>query len=193
MGSDERSVVILAGPNGAGKSTVASVLLPRLQLLEFVNADTIARGLSEFNPESVALAAGRIMLDRLDRLESERMSFAFETTLASRTFAPRLRRLRAEGYRVELIFCWLPSPEMCVERVASRVRSGGHSIPHETIHRRYHAGLKNFFQLYRPLADVWQFYETAGPRRPIAEFEAKLVVHDGALWSTLEAKYGSDI
>ncbi len=96
----ERYVAILAGPNGAGKSTCAAALLPRVNLLEFVNADTIARGLSEFNPESAALAAGRIMLGRLDHLEGEGMSFAFETTLASRSFAPRLRKLREEGYLV---------------------------------------------------------------------------------------------
>jgi predicted ABC-type ATPase len=187
----ERTVIILAGPNGAGKSTAASTLLPRLQLLEFVNADTIARGLSEFNPESAAHAAARIMLQRIDRLTSEGRNLAFETTLASRTFAPRLRQLRAGGYRVELIFCWLPSPEMCVERVAFRVRSGGHSVPEDTVHRRYHAGLRNFFRLYGPLVDAWRFYETAGPRRLIAEFETELIVYDGALWNKLKESYGT--
>lgn len=190
---DQPFVVILAGPNGAGKTTAASALLPDLHLLEFVNADTIARGLSEFNPESVALAAGRIMLERLDRLASDRKSFAFETTLASRTFAPWLRKLRQGGYRVELIFCWLPSPDMSVQRVAHRVRSGGHFVPSETIHRRYHAGLRNFLQLYRPLADVWRIYDTASELRPIASRETKLVVHDPALWNRLEKEYGSDI
>lgn len=186
----ERYVAILAGPNGAGKSTCAAALLPRVNLLEFVNADTIARGLSEFNPESAALAAGRIMLERLDHLEGEGMSFAFETTLASRSFAPRLRKLREEGYLVELIFCWLPSPEMCVERVAHRVRSGGHSIPTETIHRRYHAGLRNFFNLYQPLADLWRLYDTTGSHRLIAGFQSTMVVADAALWNKLEAEYG---
>jgi predicted ABC-type ATPase len=188
---DERYVVILAGPNGAGKSTAASALMPGLGLLDFVNADTIARGLSEFNPESVALAAGRVMLERLDHLAAERKSFAFETTLASRTYAPRLRKLKADGYRVELIFCWLPSPEMSVERVAHRVRSGGHFIPSETVHRRYHAGLRNFFELYRPLVDAWELYETVAARRLIAEDKGELVVHDSAIWHKLEAEYGS--
>lgn len=183
--------MIIAGPNGAGKTTAASVILPKFDLLEFVNADTIARGLSAFSPESVAMAAGRIMLDRLKDLATLGHSFAFETTLASRTFAPWLRGLREEGYQVELVFCWLPSPEMSIQRVAHRVRSGGHFVPDEDVRRRYQAGLRNFFQLYRPIAQTWRLYDTTGEPRLIAQCNQGLVIADPTLWSKLEAEYGA--
>ena len=132
------SVVILAGPNGAGKSTAAPALLEgTLAVNEFVNADVMARDLSADDPDSAAIAAGRVMLTRLSELAGGRGSFAFETTLASRTFAPWLRDLRASGYDVQLVFLWLPSADFAIERVADRVRSGGHNVPEETIRRRY--------------------------------------------------------
>jgi len=117
------SVVILAGPNGAGKSTAAPELLQEeLAVSEFVNADVIARGLSAFDPDRAAMAAGRVMLARLNELARQRESFAFETTLASRSFAPWLRDLRASGYAVHLLFLWLSSPELAVARRPSRSR-----------------------------------------------------------------------
>jgi predicted ABC-type ATPase len=119
------SVVILAGPNGAGKSTAAPALLQgALAVNEFVNADVIARGLSAFDPDAAALAAGRVMLTRLRELAAQRTSFAFETTLASRTFAPWLRDLAASGYDVHLFFLWLSSADLAIARVADRVRNG---------------------------------------------------------------------
>jgi predicted ABC-type ATPase len=165
------SVIVLAGPNGAGKSTTAPALLRgALHVPNFVNADVIARGLSAFDPDRAALPAGRIMLTRLRLLGRARQSFAFETTLASRSFAPWLRALRQSGYRVHLIFLWLPSADFAVRRVAQRVRAGGHSVPRETIRRRYRAGLRNFFGLYRPLAATWRMYDNSqvGPPRLIA-------------------------
>jgi predicted ABC-type ATPase len=157
------AVVILAGPNGAGKTTGAAALLPvDLRIRQFVNADTIAAGLAAFAPETAAVAAGRVMLRRLDDLARERQSFAFETTLASRSFAPFLRGLRAEGYRIHLIYLWLRSPELAVRRVAERVIHGGHSVPESTIRRRYRRGLANFLHLYRPLADTWVLCDNSG-------------------------------
>jgi predicted ABC-type ATPase len=149
-------VVVIGGPNGAGKTTAAASLLPRgLQIRDFVNADAIASGLSAFAPERVAIQAGRIMLGRLAELARKRESFAFETTLASRSFAPFLRRLQGDGYRVHVIYIWLRRPELAVRRVAERVRRGGHDIPEEVIRRRYRSGLENFIRLFRPLADEW--------------------------------------
>jgi predicted ABC-type ATPase len=145
------NLVVLAGPNGAGKSTTAEQLLVgALQVMEFVNADTIARGLSAFKPETAAVEAGRIMLNRLRYLATQRADFAFETTLSSRSFAPWVADLRAKGYAFHLFFPWLPTPDAAIARVAQRVRAGGHDVPTETVRRRYHRRLSNFFRLYRP-------------------------------------------
>ena len=177
-------VVVLGGPNGAGKSTCAPNLLRGpLGVAEFVNADVIARGLSAFAPQRVSWAAGRIMMSRLRELAATRASFAFESTLASRTFAPWLKQLVAAGYEFRLVFLWLPSAEMAVARVAERVRLGGHDVPEETIHRRYRAGLTNFFSLYQPLASEWKVIDNssqlaeavvaagAGPRAKVKNVE----------------------
>jgi predicted ABC-type ATPase len=156
------SLVVIAGPNGAGKSTLAPVLLKdTLSVTEFVNADVIARGLSEFAPEKVAMAAGRSMLDRLRTLSKRRVSFAFETTLASRTFAPRIRRMMAVGYEFHLVFLWLPNPIFALRRVADRVRMGGHGIPPNVVRRRYRAGLRNLFDLYMPMTTAWHLYDNS--------------------------------
>ena len=183
--------VILAGPNGAGKTTAAATLLPQLRLLEFVNAGTIARGLSAFNPESAAISAGRIMLTRLRELAAAKRDFAFETTLASKTFAPWLKTLRQDGYYVELIFCSLPSPDLSISRVAGRVRGGGHHVPADTIRRRYEAGLRNFFGLYIPIVNRWRIYDSSADLRPIAEGPSPVLIHDPQTWSRIEAEYGT--
>ena len=166
--SDHPHIVVLAGPNGAGKSTVAPNLLRgTLGVTEFVNADTIASGLSAFSPESVALQAGRMTLARLHQLAADRATFAFETTLASRTFAPWLRTLMQADYTFDLMFLWLPSPDMAIARVQERVRMGGHYVPDEVIRRRYNRGLRNFFDLYRPLATRWQVFDSSSRRRAV--------------------------
>jgi len=156
------SVVVLAGPNGAGKSTAAPALLRgRLAVGHFVNADEIARGLSAFEPESVAVPAGRIMLTRLKELARDRRNFAFETTLATRSFAPWIRSLSEAGYEFHLVFLWLPSADLAVARVADRVVQGGHHVPEEVIRRRHAAGMRNFQDLYRPLSTSWQVYDNS--------------------------------
>jgi len=165
--SSQPRVVILAGPNGAGKSTASQLVIrDELAIRDFVNADTIARGLSAFDVESVALESGRIMLDRLKKLATARKDFAFETTLASRTFAPWIRELKETGYRFTLIYLWLKSSDESVRRVSQRVSLGGHDIPTDTIHRRYAAGLSNFFRLYMPLADEWRLYDNSAGGAP---------------------------
>lgn len=162
MTDPQPNVVVLAGPNGSGKSTMAAALLQgALAVNEFVNADTIAQGLSAFAPTAAALAAGQIMLRRIRELARERTNFAFESTLAGRSLAPWLADLIDSGYRFHLLFLWLPSAELAVARVAHRVRMGGHDVPEETIRRRYHAGLRNFFGLYQPLAETWRMYDNS--------------------------------
>jgi len=165
------TLIILAGPNGADKTTAAPfVLRDFLGIDEFVNADDIARGLSGFAPEREAFAAGRAMLSRLRELAAARASFAFETTLSTRSYAAWIPRLRAAGFRISLVFLYLPSPEVAVERVAGRVSEGGHDVPESLIRRRYRRGLVNLVQLYIPLADSWTIYDNSGPSpNPIAK------------------------
>jgi predicted ABC-type ATPase len=162
MSSCAPNVVLIAGPNGSGKSTAAPALLrDYLGITEFVNADVIAQGLSGFGSENVAMKAGRIMLDRMKELAAAEADFAFETTLASRTFAPWMEELRQAGYCAHLLFLWLPSAEMAVARVRSRVQRGGHDVPEDVVRRRYGAGLRNFFSLYRPLVNAWRMYDNS--------------------------------
>ena len=168
MATISPGVVVLGGPNGAGKSTAAPRLLRgSLRVEEFVNADTLAQGLSAFRPQDVALEAGRITLARLDSLESQRKSFAFESTLASHALVRRLRRLKERGYSVHIVYLWLPTVDLALARVAERVRTGGHDVPADTVRRRFDRGRRNFFTLYRPLADTWRLYDASaitGPR-----------------------------
>lgn len=185
-------VVVVAGPNGAGKSTTAPELLSRaLRVQEFVNADAIAQGLSGLHPERAALAAGRVMLDRVRTLARLRADFAFETTLASRSFAPWLDELRASGYRAHLAFLSLPGVELALKRVAERVRLGGHDIPPDVVRRRFRAGLRNFFSLYRQRVDTWQMLDSSGlSLRLIASGAAggTVIVEDEASWTALLEK-----
>ena len=187
---------MLAGPNGAGKTTAAPrILRDRLHVSEFVNADTIARGLSEFNVESVAFDAGRIMLRRLDQLAEQRANFAFETTLASRTFAPFLRRLVESGYEAHLVFLWVPAPELNILRVADRVRRGGHYVKEEDIRRRYVRGISNFFSIYRALPISWEFLDNRGSESVLVArgfSSAVLEIAVPSLWQELEGQYSHD-
>jgi predicted ABC-type ATPase len=151
-----KDVAILGGPNGAGKTTAAGWLLPtELRIIEFVNADEIARGLSPFNPEGSAVMAGRVMIERLRILMREERSFAFETTLSGTSHLRMLRECREAGYRLTLIFLWLCSPELAIERVRRRIREGGHAIPEDVIRRRYAAGIRNMRTLtFRRLIEL---------------------------------------
>jgi predicted ABC-type ATPase len=187
-------IIVIGGPNGAGKSTTAPALLKgTLGVTEFVNADTIAHGLSAFQPEGAAFHAGRVMLERIHHLANERVDFAFETTLASRTFAPWIKNLKQAGFIFHLVFLWLPNEEFAIARVAERVRMGGHNVPEETIRRRYHKGMKNFFQLYMQLVDTWRLYdnsETSGPTLISSGGEkTREVVYKQNLWNKIKEEY----
>lgn len=156
-------ILIIAGPNGAGKTTFARESLPKEAACPiFVNADLIAAGLSPFAPDSVAIQAGKLMLNQLDRHFEARESFAFETTLSGRAYARKIERWKAAGYSVELIFLKLDSADEAVKRVVQRVLQGGHDIPEVVIRRRFSAGLLNFENVYRPLVDSWAIYDNSG-------------------------------
>lgn len=183
-------VVVIAGPNGAGKSTFAPDLLrDTLQIFEYVNADTIAQGLSAYAPESAAFMAGRIMLSRMKGLAAQNVDFAFETTLATRSYARWLKQLQlTEKYFVHVVFLWLETPDLAIKRVAARVKDGGHDIPIPTIRRRYDRGIKNFFQIYRPIADSWQLFDASTENPVEVAFGAKIgseTIVDEAIWKQI--------
>lgn len=165
-----KNLYIISGCNGAGKTTASYTVLPEiLGCKEFVNADEIARGLSPFNPTSVAIEAGRLMLQRIEDLLTRDKSFSIETTLATRSYVNMVRRARSQGYRVSLLYFWLNSPQLAMRRVAERVSKGGHDIPEDTITRRYAAGIRNLFQLFVPLVDYWAVFDNSDtPRRTVA-------------------------
>lgn len=155
-----KKLYIISGPNGAGKTTASYTVLPELlDCKEFVNADEIARGLSPFNPESVAIQAGRLQLERIDYLLSQGISFSIETTLSSKSYVNLVKKVQSLGYSVILLFFWLSSPEMAIDRVKHRVSEGGHNIPEDVIRRRYKAGLYNLFNLFMPIVDDWYLYD----------------------------------
>ena len=150
------TLFIISGCNGAGKTTASFTVLPELlKVREFVNADEIARGLSPFQPEKVAIQAGKIMLNRLNDLLSKRQDFAFETTLSNKSFIGLINQARQAGYTINLIYYWLDSVDLAIERVKMRVSEGGHDIADNVIIRRYYAGLKNLINLYKGKVDYW--------------------------------------
>lgn len=156
------NLYIISGCNGAGKTTASYTVLPEiLDCKEFVNADEIARGLSPFNPESVAIEAGRLMLSRIEELLRRNNSFSIETTLATKSYINLVHRAHAQGYTVRLLFFWLNSPELALQRIAERVAKGGHNIPEPIARRRYVAGINNLFKLFMSEVDSWEIYDNS--------------------------------
>ena len=157
-----KNLYIIAGCNGAGKTTASFTILPTiLDCKEFVNADEIARGLSPFQPEKVAFEAGRIMLKRIDELLEKGENFAFETTLATKSYKEIVKEAQNKNYHVTLLFFWLENIDLAIERVKSRVLEGGHHIPTDVIIRRYKNGLKNLFEIYLPIVDVAMIFDNS--------------------------------
>ena len=158
-----KRILIIAGPNGAGKTTFAREFLPNeANVPTFINADLIAVGLNPFQPENEAMRAGRLMLQMIDERVRAGDSFAFETTLSGRSYAQSIPQWQAQGYRVELYYLRLPSPDVAVDRVGRRVREGGHHIPEDVIRRRFELGWHNFLFLYRDIVDTWELYDNSG-------------------------------
>lgn len=163
-----KQLYIIAGCNGAGKTTASFTILPEvLHCKEFINADEIAKGLSPFQPESVAMQAGRIMLARMDELLQKGETFAFETTLATKSYKQKIEWAQANGYEVTLLFFSLDSPNMAKKRVAQRVAEGGHSIPSQTIERRYYNGIANLFAIYIDMVDICYIFDNSEGRKEL--------------------------
>ena len=188
-----KQLYIIAGCNGAGKTTASFTILPEvLNCKEFINADEIAKGLSPFQPESVAMQAGRIMLARMDELLQKGETFAFETTLATKSYKQKIEWAQANDYEVTLLFFWLDSPNMAKKRVAQRVAEGGHSIPSQTIERRYHNGIANLFAIYIDMVDICYIFDNSeGERTPIAKKYkgGKEIIYNTDLYNQMKNSY----
>ena len=182
-------IYVFGGCNGSGKTTLATTFLSSLPGVEFVNADIIAADLNPNDVDSVAIQASRLMLERLRVLSARSLDFAFETTLAARTFARFLKECKGKGYKINLFYVWLDSSELAVARVARRVASGGHDIPTDTIIRRYERGRKNFIELYSPIADRWIAYDNSKERQKIAEkpLNQSVTIYQPSIWPQITA------
>lgn len=174
-----KKLYIIAGCNGAGKTTASFTILPEiLDCKEFVNADEIAKGLSPFQPENVSFEAGRIMLNRINELLTENENFAFETTLATKSYKSKIIDAKAKGYRVTLLFFWLQTIELAKERVKTRVLEGGHNIKPDVIERRYLKGIKNLFDIYMPIVDGALIFDNSeGIHELIADKKIDGILH----------------
>lgn len=159
----EKRLYIIAGCNGAGKTTASKRFLPSiLDCRQWVNADEIAYGLSPLDPQSVAVQASRLMLERIQELLNQDVTFAIETTLSTRAYRNLVLQAQARGYQVELVFFYLPSPQMAIRRIAHRVKNGGHNVPDDVVIRRYYRGLKNLKEIFTPIVDQWDVYRYEG-------------------------------
>ena len=191
----ENIIYIISGCNGVGKTTASMTILPEfLDCQEFVNADMIASGLSPFQPEKVAFEAGRIMLERIDFLMQTNQSFAIETTLATKSYKNKLLKAIENGYQIKLLFFWLPSYEMAIDRVAIRVSEGGHNIPKDIIKRRYFRGIENLFNIYLPLCTTWLIFDNENEPKLIAEKNnsGEIIIANKLKWSLI-SKFNSNL
>lgn len=182
------SVYVIAGPNGAGKTTFAADFLPiYAHKAAFINADTIARGLSGFSPDAVALKAGRLLLEQIETYAAKRVNFAFETTLSGTTYLARLKKLQHAGYAIHIFFLWIPDVRLSLARVAKRVKMGGHTIPETVVRRRFHKGIVNFLKYYRPLADSWMLFDNSArsPYLIVKKKAGNLIILDQQRYSRI--------
>ncbi len=168
---------VISGCNGAGKTTASYALLPEmLGCSQFVNSDEFAKSLSPFSPDAASIQASKLMLLKMNYLFARKEDFAIETTLATRSLKRMIVKSRAQGYSVTILYFWLNSPELAIERVRARVASGGHNIPDEVVRRRYMAGLHYFFNVYRQMADRWILADNSQiPFKVVAEGQKDLL------------------
>lgn len=189
----EKNLYIIAGCNGAGKTTASFTILPDIiNCKEFVNADEIARGLSPFQPEKVAFSAGRIMLKRIQELLKENESFAFETTLSTRSYKHKIVEAKENGYTTTLLFFWLQNVELAKERVRIRVSEGGHNIEPEVIERRYYHGIRNLFEIYLPIVDGAFIFDNSNGRHQLMAqktIDGKLIIMEELKFNELKTNY----
>jgi predicted ABC-type ATPase len=150
----QKQLFIIAGPNGSGKTTLAKEFLSNVSLI-FLNADEIAAGINSENLQSVRITAGKILLNKIDKLFQNKQSFAIESTLAGNYLIKFIHKARSLGYKISIIYFFVDNPDVCINRIKIRVSQGGHSVPDEDVKRRYYRSKKNFWYKYKNLADDW--------------------------------------
>lgn len=192
----DKKLYIIAGCNGAGKTTASFTILPEiLECKEFVNADEIAKGLSPFQPEKVSFEAGRIMLNRINELLKEGVNFAFETTLATKSYKSKITEAKEKGYRVTLLFFWLQNIDLAKERVKTRVSEGGHNIDPEIIERRYINGIRNLFNIYLPIVDGTLIFDNSEGRHELLadkQLDSSLNISNQEKFNLLKSYYDNN-
>lgn len=182
------NIYIVAGPNGVGKTTFMEEFLPNYaDCLHFVNADLIAAGLSPFAPESAAIKAGKLVLGEIKNHVDLRHDFAFETTLAGKSYVRFLKNVKEEGFKIHLFFLWLQNVDLAIKRIETRVQAGGHNVPIADVKRRFHRGIHNLFNLYRPLLDFWMIFDNSGasPREVAFEKDGILTIINEPLFEAM--------
>lgn len=183
---------IIAGPNGAGKTTFAMEFLPLYaNCRNFINPDLLARAYSPFDPDAGMMRAGRTVLERIAEFTKGRIDFAFETTLAGRSYVPLLRSVKNAGFRLHLFYLWIPSPELALLRIRDRVESGGHNVPEPDVRRRFGRTQRNLFALYRPLLDTLHFFDNSSdvPRLLFKDEAGQTTINDAVLYEWLRKEF----
>lgn len=191
-----KKVYIIAGTNGSGKTTFAKMFLPKyVNCPRFVNADLIAKGLSPFSPRLVAIRAGKLVLEQIHELADKDVSFAFETTLAGKSYSLFLKTLKNKGYSIHLFFLWIPDFDIAMARIKERVKDGGHDVPEQDVKRRFYRSIHNFFKVYKPLLDSWILFDNSSAiPKPIAEKGAgKLTIINQCLFNRILKEIGEEI
>ncbi|UCB57043.1 MAG: zeta toxin family protein [Candidatus Omnitrophota bacterium] len=187
---ENRNAYIIAGPNGSGKTTFAKKFLPDyVKCPNFVNADLIAQGLSPFSPQAVAIKAGKLVLQQIHEFANSRVNFAFESTLAGKSYVNLFKELKRKGYKLHLFFLWIPNAELAIFRIKDRVAEGGHNVPVQDVRRRFKRSICNFFKLYQPLLNSWMLFNNAGsiPALIAKTKNGQIIITDQQLFEQIEA------
>ena len=183
-----KNIYIIAGPNGAGKTTFAKEFLPEyVKCPNFVNADLTAQGLAPFSPSSVAIKAGKLVLQQINDFSEHNVDFGFETTLSGKTYVNVLKRLKEKGYKLHLFFLWIPDSDLALARIKERVIDGGHNVPAKDVRRRYKRSIHNFLNLYKPLFNSWMLFNNSGitPALIAKTNNGNIVVKDEGLFNSI--------
>jgi predicted ABC-type ATPase len=167
-----KDLIIVGGPNGAGKTTFVQSYL-QLRPLPYLSADAIAAELSPDNPTRARIQAGKEFSRRLQQAIAVGESLVVESTLSGRTLHRLLERARQDGYFIEILFLFLESSEICLNRVQERVRRGGHDVPEEDVRRRFYRSLVNFWRLYKHQPDRWYLFYNAETKFRLVAFAQK--------------------